>query len=170
MENIRLFTRRNNLLIRIAVLMLLVSLSALLHSQAPADFSGTWVQDSSKSDDFYKKFGITLTITQDEQYITIKQNFYDRYGRDVTSSEIKINLDGKETSKEEYGGINRESASWSADKKVLTTRSTRTVGKNVYGSTTSYTLEENGQALVICTADIINPSGKKMTQYLNRKK
>ena len=93
---------------------------ALLTAQKPADFSGTWTQDAEKSDDFYKEFGITNVISQTPQSITFKLTFFDKEGKEVTTMTSSFNLDGKEVSREEQGGINKEQATWSDDKKTLT--------------------------------------------------
>jgi len=88
---------------------------------------------------------------------------------ETVTRESSFNLDGKEVSKEEQGGINKESATWSADKKTLTTKSTRTVGTDVYGSTMAYSLSGDGLVLTQQTEDI-NPFGPKVKQVFNKKK
>jgi len=140
-----------------------------LTAQKPVDFSGTWIQDASKSDDFYKEFGITNLITQTPQAITFKVTFFDKEGKEVTTMTSSFNLDGKEVSKEEQGGIDKQQATWSADKKTLTVKSTRTVGSDVYGSSVAYTLSADGQELQVKTADV-NPMGPTVNQVFTRKK
>jgi len=142
---------------------------AVLNAQKPVDFSGTWIQDAEKSDDFYKEFGITNVITQTPQAITFKVTFFDKDGKEVTTMTSSFNLDGKEVSKEEQGGTDREQATWSADKKILTVKSTRTVGSDVYGSTVAYSLSDDGQELKVKTSDI-NPMGPTVNQVFRRKK
>jgi len=142
---------------------------SLLISQTPADFSGTWVQDAEKSDEFYKEYLITNVITQTPQLIKFKVTFADKDGNEMVTRESSFNLDGREVSREEQGGINKEQATWSADKKTLTVKSTRTVGKDVYGSTVAYTLSADGQELKVKTSDI-NPMGPTVNQVFARKK
>ena len=142
---------------------------SVLYAQTPVDFSGTWIQDAEKSDDFYKEFGITNLITQTPQTISFKVTFFDKEGKEVTTMESSFNLDGREVSKEEQGGINKEQATWSADRKTLTVKSTRTVGTDIYGSTVSYTLSGDGQELKVKTSDI-NPMGPTVNQVFKRKK
>ena len=139
-----------------------------LYAQSFTDFSGVWVQDNAKSDDFYKEFNITCIITQTPQTIVFKTTFFEKSGTEITSREASFNLDGKEVSKEEEGGINKDVATWSPDKKTLTTKSTRTVGADVYGSTASYSLSDNGLVLTVKTSDI-NPGGLSVTQVFNKK-
>jgi len=142
---------------------------SLLIAQKAADFSGTWVQDAEKSDEFYKDFMITNVITQTPQLIRFKVTFADMDGNEMMTRESSFNLDGREVSREEQGGINKEQATWSADKKTLTVKSTRTVGKDVYGSTVAYTLSADGQELKVKTSDI-NPMGPTVNQVFTRKK
>ncbi|MCU0473490.1 MAG: hypothetical protein MUC93_09010 [Bacteroidales bacterium] len=160
--------RRNNLIFKSFLILSLIFYASALYAQTTADFSGVWAQDTEKSDDFYKEFNVTCNITQTSQTITIKTTFSDKSGQEVTSHEKSFTLDGKEVSKEEEGGINKELANWSPDNKTLTTKSTRTVGTDVYGSTTSYSLSDNGLVLTVKTSDI-NPSGLSITQVFNLK-
>ncbi len=150
------------------VLVAMTVFPSALYAQKPVDFSGTWVQDAEKSDDFYKEFGITNVITQTPQAITFKVTFFDKDGKEVTTMTSSFNLDGKEVSKEEQGGVNKELATWSDDNKTLIVKSTRTVGTDVYGSTVSYTLSGDGQELKVKTSDI-NPMGPTVNQVFKRK-
>jgi hypothetical protein len=162
------FNRRNNLILKSSLILLLIFGGSALYAQTLADFSGVWTQDNAKSDDFYKDFNVECTIVQTPQSITFKTTFFDKSIKEITSHSNSFNLDGKETSKEEYGGINKESAVWSPDKKILTTKSTRTVGTDVYGSTVTYSLSENGLILTVQTKDI-NPLGMSVKQIFNKK-
>jgi hypothetical protein len=159
--------RRNNLIFKSFLIISLIFYASALYAQSPVNFSGVWTKDNAKSDDFYKEFDIKFTITQTVQSIKIKQTFFDKSGKEITSNEYSFNLDGKETSKEEQGGINKESAKWSPDKKILTTKSTRTVGNDVYGSSASYSLSDNGLILTVRTSDI-NPGGLSVMQVFNK--
>jgi hypothetical protein len=161
--------RRKKLIFKSFFFLSLIFCVSSLYSQSPVNFSGTWTQDQVKSDDFYKEFDIRCTITQTPQSITIKQTFFDKSDKEITSHDFFFNLDGKEVSKEEAGGINKESAIWSADKKTLTTKSTRSVDKDVYGSTAAYSLSDNGLVMTVQTKDI-NPFGASTKQVFNKKK
>ena len=158
----------NKLIFKTFITLILISSPLMLHAQMPADFSGEWIQDNVKSDDFYKSFDVKCLITQTPTTIAFRQTFYDKSGKEIVSRESVYNLDGKEVSKEENGGINKESAVWSADGKTLTTKSTRTVGTDVYGSSTTCSLSENGQVLTMQTKDI-NPFGPNVKQVFNKK-
>jgi hypothetical protein len=159
---------RKRMIIKSLIVIAMISYASALYAQSMADFSGVWTQDIAKSDDFYKEFDITCTIIQTSQTFAIKTTFFDKSGTEITSREASFNLDGIEVSKEEAGGIDKDVATWSPDKKTLTTKSTRTVGTDVYGSTASYSLSANGLVMTVKTADI-NPDGLKVTQVFNRK-
>jgi hypothetical protein len=161
--------RRNNVVFKLLFMLSLIFHVPALYAQSPINFSGIWTKDNVKSDDFYKDFNIKCTITQTPQSFTIRQTFFDKSGKEITTSESSFNLDGKETSKEEQGYIDKVSAKWSPDKKSLVTTSTRTVGKDVYGSSASYSLSDNGLVLTVLTSDI-NPGGLSVTQILNKEK
>jgi hypothetical protein len=151
------------------LIMLLIVNSGSAFSQSLPDFSGTWIQDNTKSDDFYKSFDVNFVITQTPQKITIKQIFYEKDGKEAASREASFNLDGKEVSKEEGGAVSKESAKWSADKKILTTRSTKTAGPDTYGSTATYSMSPDGKVLTVQTSDI-NQFGPSVKQVFNKKK
>lgn len=150
------------------LILLLITCASALNAQTLPDLTGVWIQDNVKSDDFYKSFDVKFTIAQTPQFIKITETFYDKSGTEITTRQKTFTLDGKEMSKEEQGGINKEYAKWSADKKILETKSTRTVGNDVYGSTSTYSLSENGIVLTVQTTDI-NPFGPSVKQILNKK-
>jgi hypothetical protein len=160
--------RRKNLNIKLFLFISLILCASALNAQSPVNFSGEWTQDNVKSDDYYKEFNAKFIIIQTPQSITFKQTFFDKSGKEITSHDNSFNLDGKESTKEEYGGINSESATWSPDKKILTTKSTRTVGKDVYGSTSTYFLSDNGLVMTVQTTDV-NPLGMSVKQVFNKK-
>lgn len=169
MTRFKFFKFYNALVVKLLLSFTMVFLSVSLSAQKPVDFTGTWIQDNAKSDAMYRTFNVTLVIKQNPQTITFKQTYIGKDGKELTSNSFSFSLDGKEVTKEEGGGINKQSATWSADKKTLTIKYTRTMEKNLYGSTDTYTLSDDGQVLTVKTADI-NPDGMKATQVLNKKK
>ena len=158
---------KHRLSLKSFIFILIFIYSCQAGAQSPVNFSGVWTQDNEKSDDFYKSFDVKVTITQTAQVISLKQTFFDKSGKEIISRESTYNLDGKEVIKEEQGGINKESAAWSPDKKTLTTKSTRTVGSDVYGSSTAFTLSADGRVLTFVTSDI-NPLGPSVKQVFNK--
>ena len=159
---------RNMIIFKSLLLIVLIFYTSGISAQDRVNFSGDWIQDNVKSDDFYKSFDITYKIKQTLESITFIETFYDKSGKEITSRESSYNLDGKELSKEEQGGINKESAVWSPDGKILTTKSTRTTGADIYGSSTTYSLSDNGQIMTMQTTDI-NPLGPSVKQVFNKK-
>jgi len=125
------------------------------------------MQDINKSDDFYKEFEVKCTITQTLQTITVITTFSDKSGEEIATHENSFSLDGKEVISEE--GRAKKSASWSADKKTLTTSNTMDYGGDPVGVKTSYTLSGDGLFLTVKTSDI-NPLAKSITQIFNKKK
>ncbi len=169
MKNFRSLFLQKRLILKSIMVLSVILWASTLYGQKTADFSGVWIQDNEKSDDFYKSFNVTCTILQTPERITFKTTFSMPGESETVTRESSFNLDGKEVSKEEQGGINKESAIWSADKKTLTTKSTRTVGTDVYGSTMAYSLSVDGLVLTQLTEDI-NPFGPKVKQVFNKKK
>jgi hypothetical protein len=151
----------------LAILSFIVVSSLQVNGQV--NFSGVWIQDNEKSDDFYKNFNITASINQTDKEISIVSDFFSKDGEKITTMSESFSLDGKETSVEEQGGINRKSAKWSADKKTLTVTNTRTVGTEVFGSYIAYTLSANGKVLTLITTDANPLTGLKVTQVFNKK-
>lgn len=142
--------------------------SSVSYAQSPANFSGVWIQDTTKSDDFYKSFDVKYTIMQTTQTFTVKQTFSEYSGKEIISRDYTFTLDGKETKMEKDGGIEKELAQWSADKKILTTRSTRAYGPDDVGFTATYSLSDNGLVLTVKNTDII-PGALSVKQVFNKK-
>lgn len=159
--------RANFILGSLFVLSLLL-FSSVLFAQSPANFSGIWIQDTTQSDDFYKSFDVKYAITQTPELFTVKQTFSDYNGNEIVTRDFSFTLDGKETSLEKDGGTEKELAEWSADKKILTTRSTRAYGNEVVGSTATYSLSDNGLVLTVKNTDII-PGGLSVKQVFNKR-
>ena len=159
MEIYRPLNSRNVLVIKLLFILPLLTSTYFISAQSPADFSGNWVLDQAKSDASFKDYTVNCKIVQTHDSILIQESFIMKGGKLVTAPANSYGLDGKETGKEEYGGINKQSARWSADKKILTITITRTLGNNVYGSNSTYKLSETGRVLTVETTDIDSSSG-----------
>ena len=162
------YRNRTSLVLRSAATLVFLVSSTILNAQKLHDFSGTWTQDNEKSDDYYNTFDVTVVINHSDETIIFKETFYDKTGKELATRESAFTLDGKESSVEEQGGINKESATWSTDKQTLTTKSTRTEETDVYGSTSDYSNSDDGNVLTIQTSDI-NPFGLSIKQIFNKK-
>jgi hypothetical protein len=136
--------------------------------QSPANFSGVWIQDATKSDDFYKSFEVEYTITQTLQTFTVKQTFTFKSSKEIVTNDYSFTLDGKVTNMKKESGIEKELAQWSADKKILTTRSTITYGNEDVGFTETYYLSDNGLVLTAQKSNII-PGLPSVKQVFNKK-
>jgi hypothetical protein len=159
---------RNNLYFTSFIVLLFFICASDLFAQSPPNFSGTWTLDNAKSDASFKEYKVICNIKQTTDSILIELTFIMPDGEKVTSPSTSYTLDGKETSNEKLGGIDKKSAKWSPDKKVLTITNTRTVGSDVYGSNTSYKLSENRMVLTVQTLDINPSSGTKLLQVFNK--
>jgi hypothetical protein len=147
---------------------LLLLCSSVSSAQSPVNFSGVWIQDTTKSDDFYKSFEVIYTITQTIQEFTVRQTFTFKGSKEVVTSDYSFTLDGKVTSMEKESGTEKELAQWSADKKILNTRSTITYGNEDVGFTETYSLSDNGLVLTAEKSNI-TPGGMSIIQVFNKK-
>jgi len=159
--------RTSSILGSLFVLFLLLC-SSVSSAQSPVNFSGVWIQDTTKSDDFYKSFEVLYTITQTIQKFTVKQAFTIKSSKEIVTNEYSFTLDGKVTSMEKEGGTEKELAQWSADNKILNTRSTITYGNEDVGFTENYSLSENGLVLTVQKSNI-TPGGLSIVQVFNKK-
>jgi hypothetical protein len=157
---------KHNLCILSAIFFLM--LTSGMEAQNPANFSGSWNLDNARSDGAYKAYQITCKIKQDSRTISIEEIFLPKDNEVITSQSESYNLDGKEISKEEQGGINKKSAKWSADRKALTITETRLVGENTYGSKTVYKLSDDGKILTVSTTDV-NDDSSPLIKVFNKK-
>ena len=146
----------------------LIFTSSLSHAQTPVNFSGNWIQDTVKSDDFYKSFEIKFLITQTPQAFKVKQIYTLKGSPEVLENEYSYTLDGKVTTRAKEGNTEKNSAKWSADKKILTTRSTVTYGNEDVGFTETYSLSNNGLELTVVKSNII-PDVPQVKLVFNKK-
>lgn len=146
---------RKNLILNYVFVFSLLLCSSLLYAQSPVNFSGVWIQDTAKSDDFYMAFEVKYTITQTPQTFTVKQAMTLRGSEETITNDYTYTLDGKVTTMEKEGGKEKELALWSADRKTLTVRSTKTYGNEDVGFTETFSLSDDGLALTTVKANII---------------
>jgi len=146
------------------VLCILVLNTFLLEAQ---DFAGIWILDHSKSDAEFRDYQITCNINQTPSAISVEQVIIMKDGKKSSMPPITYNIDGKEVTKEEQGGIDKITSSLSPDKKILTTKFVRTMNGSDFGSITVYTLSEQGKVLTVKTTDLKGDS--PMVQTYNKK-
>jgi hypothetical protein len=151
------------------LILLLILCSSVSYAQSPANFSGVWVQDTTKSDDFYKKFDVKYSITQTPLTFKVIQTLSVYGSKESVTRDYSYTLDGKVTNTKKESGIEKNLAQWSSDKKILKTRSTVAYGTQDVGFTETYSLSENGLVLTVQKSDIIE-GGLSVKQVFNKKK
>jgi hypothetical protein len=156
--------------ISVSVFVLLLSLcSSASYGQSPAIFSGVWVQDTTKSDDFYKKFDVKYSITQTPLTFKVIQTLSAYGSKESVIRDYSYTLDGKVTNTKKESGMEKNLAQWSADKKLLKTRSTIAYGSQDVGFTETYSISDNGLVLTVQKSDILE-GGLSVKQVFNKKK
>jgi len=123
-------------------------------AQNPADFTGVWKQDTLKSDDYYKLFDVEYVITQTPQTFNVKQILKRKNRKDSLIREYSFTLDGKVTIEMKDGGVEKNSAKWSGDKKTLTTKSIEVFCNQESGFIETYSLSDNGLVLTTHKSDL----------------
>ena len=169
MNRIRCQLHRTNSILRSFSVLSLFLCSFVSFAQSPANFSGVWIKDASKSDDFYKSFDVKYSITQTLMTFTVKQTLTHKSSKESITRDYTFTLDGKVTNTEKETGIEKNLATWSADKKILTTRSTIAYGNEDVGFTETYSLSDNGLVLTVQKSDII-PGASSVRQVFNKNK
>jgi len=136
---------------------------------AQTNFSGQWVMDKAKSDESFRRWDITLNVKQDDKSFT-KTEVLTENGKSITYDPDTYTLDGKVVSVEQYGGIDKKSVIWSADKKELTLRIVRTNDGKDYGSDETYSLSPDGKVLTMKITGIGESKGPAMIKVYNKKR
>ena len=144
-----IFSLANKLMLRFSALLILVFIPLALAGQKPADFSGTWIQDNSKGNDILEGIHLTLTITQTDKTITIKETYFNDKGKEEDSRQSSFSLDGKEVVKKEPQWVTRQSATWSPDIKEITIKTTQTLETQIVEAYEIYSLSESGLILTL---------------------
>ena len=149
-------------------ILLLFLCTSLSYAQSPVNFSGVWIQDTTKSDDFYKNFDVKYSITQTAQTFKVTQLLAEYGSKESVTRDYSYTLDGKVTNTKKETGIEKNLAQWSPDKKTLKTRSTIAYGPQDVGFTETYSLSDNGLVLTVLKSDIIE-GGLSVKQIFNKK-
>lgn len=154
---------------RYFLICLFMSFFTVVSAQKPVDFSGTWVMDLAKSDASYGKFysRMDCSIRQTPQTITLEKSVMLKDGKKTGQEPVVYTLDGKETAKEQYGGIDKYSSGWSKDRKKLSLKYVRTANGSDFGSQESYSLSPDGKVLTVTVTDL--KGGSQITEVYNKK-
>ena len=154
-----------------------VAMAVVAVSAAPADFSGTWVLDPSKSTQPQGPGGggggggqggeVTLDVKQDAKTLTSTRKT--PRGEQVTT----YNLDGSETTSETQRGKSTHKAKWQGDGKILeinTVSNFNMQGNEVkITSVSHWELTDGGKALKIHTKTETPQGSRESTQVYNKK-
>lgn len=126
------FKNNGKSLLAIVFVSIFMITSANVFAQNP-NFSGTWTFNESKSstaDMGFRRPATKITVTQDDLVLNAERLSKGRDGEDRIRKE-KITLDGKECENVMFQDRVRKSvATWSADGKLLTIKSTMTMDFN----------------------------------------
>ena len=171
--------------IRIAALVAVMAVTVMtmnMNAQgSKVNFSGAWVLNAEKSNSGQAAgqgqgqrmggFAGDFTATQEGNLLTVERT---RAGRDGTSRTIvnKYTLDGKESINSTGRGDSKSVATWSADGKKLTIKTSRTMDMNgesrTMTSTEEWSLTDEKTLTVITT--MATPNGeRKVTAVYNKK-
>jgi len=147
MKHISIISRNAGLLL----VVLLLSATAVAQN---ADFSGKWKLDPAKSK-LNEEFSMApkeLVVTQDAATLTVER--HSEFQDQVFVTKDIITLDGKECLNEGWQGSKKKStATWSADKKALTIKSTIAMeNAGEITITEVYTLVEGGLSILTTNA------------------
>lgn len=110
--------------------------------------------------------GGNFTVKQEANLLTVERTRTGQDGQTTTTTE-KYTLDGKETVNTTARGESKSTATWSADGKSLTIKTTRSFNGNDMTTTAVWTLE--GGNLVV-TSTMNTPNGERTTKAVYDKK
>ena len=142
---------------KVAIIFLLFLSSTTLNAQTPTNYSGKWQFNRTKSilDKIEPDYDgtIILEIVQNSDSITFGEIYIRPGSPDWKTATESYNLNGKEKITKSGVGTNKNSATWSEDKKVLTITNTDTQKlKGVlqdFFVRDSYILSDDGLTLTI---------------------
>jgi hypothetical protein len=169
MRNFNTFQACKPMINKTLLFLVLLSILPVFPLLSQVDFSGVWVQDKAKTDDFYKSFNIVFTIKQTSTVLNLNEEILSETGEKLIEKAFTFSLDGKEYTEKKDGGINKKSARWSADRKILTLSDTRELTPDIMGSHRSFSLSSDGKILTVNTTDANPLTGLKVKQVFNKK-
>ncbi len=130
------------------------------YAQSPADFSGNWTLNTTKSNPPINELKSTMTITQKDNEITMDVTILPP-GREPLKRTEKITFGNSLVSKSN-NNIRTVYSSWASDKQSFSTTETIIFNENgtkkEFKRTTVYSLSDQGKALILETNDTV-PEG-----------
>jgi hypothetical protein len=156
---------------------LAVMLAATVTSaSAQANFSGTWVLDTKRSQGIPEGVGITMTVKHTGDRVELESNISSPAGQQ-TISDVYV-LDGKEADYKPPmigpgSGKGKRTAKWTADKSGFESTESATVstpeGEGTISATRKWTLAPDGKTLTMDVA-IKSPQGEQVSKRIFTKK
>lgn len=157
---------------------------AVANAQAgKANFAGNWAVNTTKTPQPEQGGGGggmgggrgmgmgPMTVTQDANLLTVETSRTNPQTNEVTKSQMKYTLDGKESVNASPRGDSKSVATWSADGKTLTVVTSRTMDMNgesmTIKTTAAWTMD--GANLVLTTTSS-SPNGDRVTKVVYDKK
>jgi hypothetical protein len=119
----RPFKQTHIALINLPILFMCIFSSITLQAQTPANFSGTWEFDKTKSDPGFveSKYdgSVVRHITQNSSSIKYSDTYIHPDRPDFNTASESYNLDGKEKIEKHSVGTSKKFTKWSQNKKIL---------------------------------------------------
>jgi hypothetical protein len=162
MENIKAYKTnvKKTATILLAISFLLIS--GISCSQKPADFSGEWILNTSKSSPSFTKNQSTIVITQDDNKITMAITLITNNSSPITKTEeylIGAGISGRGKSSNKITTI---TSAWLPDKQSFTTTNEVSIVENgttkVSKQVKVYSITDGGKTLTIKSDDTL-PEG-----------
>jgi hypothetical protein len=170
MKSKRVFFLKSGLFTALCLL-----ISALSFSQNPANFSGTWAFNESKSnlgEGGFRMISQNLSVTQNANSFTLERAFTGQDGTERKMSET-YTLDGKESVNPVFNTSKKSTAKWSADKQSLTVSSVMVFEMNGESNEIKtvevYKLADAGKALSIDSQSTSSMGERKTTLVYDKK-
>lgn len=163
------------------VILLAFMMPGITNAQSgKANFSGTWAFNAEKSNlgtggaggGGGRGFGGgDMTVSQDGNVLTTATTRPGRDGGEPVTTTLKYTLDGKESVNTSQRGDSKSTATWSADGKTLTIKTSRTMDFNgesrTINSTEVWTM--NGNALSVATTMTTQSGDMTSTRVYDKK-
>ena len=165
---------RNNVRLLSLIMIAVLALPLVTSAQAgKIDFTGSWTLNADKSTmgDGPRMGGGDFTAKQEGNALTVDRSFTTRDGQTINST-MKYTLDGKESVNTSPRGDSKSVASWSADGKILTIKTSRTFNMNgesrTMNSTEVWTMTD--PRTITINSTMTTPNGDRTTTMVYDRK
>lgn len=175
----QLFRRKSSAFIKVSVISLFLLSSLNLIAQTPANFSGSWEFDKTRSDkdergDASFNGTIILEITQNSSIITFASTYIRPGKDDFKIKPDSVFIDGRVTTDNSGSDPAKKFVKWSQDKKILTTNLIMTASidgvKQDFLTANTYKLSDDGKTLFAEEFHKSKLNGEKRIKKVYRRK